>query len=144
MVFVMNSKVPNHWSFNRRFWACFVNIYFILGMLYTCKIWHWSWTKHVIHICSSCGEIGGCVRIEKGEMKRRGKWVGYGWIWSWSCQRSKRKKCWMRAPPNLPRVLHTTSIATFPFTWNMILQQQKMRKQRIFVHLTRFCAFYHT
>lgn len=45
-----------------------------------------AWTEHVLHVCRSCGRIGGGTGLEKGEIKRSGRdkllvWHGSCPLW---------------------------------------------------------------
>ena len=67
MPFVMNFGVLNHESFNHCFcnWACFILVDFYTRVE----------LNMFLHICSSCGGIGGGVRLKKGEMEvKRMSW----------------------------------------------------------------------
>ena len=58
----------------------------ILGMYMYISTLEFNWT------CSSCGGIGGIVRIERRKINWRGGWVGYGltWLQIWcACNKEK-------------------------------------------------------
>lgn len=57
MPVVMNFEVLNH-----NFWACW---YIYISKF---KFVHEGWTAYVLHIYSTCGEIGRGVGIERGQL----------------------------------------------------------------------------